>query len=174
MRCATYCVLRNSSCVFKSSSRKFRGLSRFVGNVGKLMADRATGSKDDERQGGRREVALDGSLVYIPTSPRGEAEENRNSPRVRETSVHVVAHVHAGSFYLAKLSQLVLCACQFVKAGFSRSYGNGDPSFEPFSKYSPSSPFTTTNPIRAVIRADTAMTKKRKFEPLEFGIQTFK
>lgn len=90
------------------------------------MADRATGSKDDEREGGGEERGCDqttvgSTLVYIPTSPpRGETEENRNSVSERDGRARCC---HAGSFYLAKLSRLVLSACQFVKAGFSRSYG---------------------------------------------------
>lgn len=69
------------------------------------------------------QTTVDSTLVYIPTSPpRGETEENRNSVSERDGRARC-CHVHAGSFYLAKLSRLVLGACQFVKAGFSRSYG---------------------------------------------------
>lgn len=76
--------------------------------------------------GGRREVATRPRLVrrsYIFLPLLLEAKQKKTGIASERDGRARCCHVHAGSFYLAKLSRLVLSACQFVKAGFSRSYG---------------------------------------------------
>lgn len=125
------------------------------------MADRATGSKDDEREGGGEERGCDqttvgSTLVYIPTSPpRGETEENRNSVSERDGRARC-CHVHL------LLSEIEPARAQRVpvrKSGILSIIR--DPSFEPCSKYSPSFPFTATNPIRAVRRGRNSRGHRR-------------
>lgn len=73
--------------------REFCGLSRLVGNVGKLMADRVTRLVDEERGRGkerlRRNTTLDqttrvGSYIFRPLFGAKTDKENRNSLRVGE------------------------------------------------------------------------------------------
>lgn len=123
------------------------------------MADRATGSKDDEREGGRREVATRPRLVrrsYIFLPLLLEAKQKKTGIASERDGRARCCHVHL------LLSEIEPARAQRVpvrKSGILSIIR--DPSFEPCSKYSPSSPFTATNPIRAVRRGRNSRGHRR-------------
>lgn len=75
--CGVFEIACKILLAFSTARHEFRGLSRLVGNVGKLMADQATGSKDEKRRGERGCIGPDPRLVrrsYI-FRPRGRRKQ---------------------------------------------------------------------------------------------------